>query len=210
MDQKSFVFRFEEYEVSEHHLRISRAGETLALEPKALRLLLYLLHNPGRLVTKDELLTAVWGDTVVTENSLTRAVALLRKVLEDDIRDPRFLVTIPTAGYRFIAQVAVSGNSCVSHHLDNEPIELAANAAPGSPSPPEPIATGQRGQATLESGRSAIRIQKLVIPSVAVLIAMVGFAIWYLNRPLLSPLRVTAYTQITSRRPHWTNRRNRW
>ena len=75
MDQKSFVFRFEEYEVSEHHLRISRAGETLALEPKALRVLLYLLHNPGRLVTKDELLTAVWGDTVVTENSLTRGLS---------------------------------------------------------------------------------------------------------------------------------------
>lgn len=110
MDPKSFVFRFGEFEVSERELRLTRAGETLALEPKASRVLLYLLHHPGRLVTKDELLNAVWGDTAVTENSVTRAVALLRKVLDDDIREPRFIATIPTAGYRFIPPVAVSAN----------------------------------------------------------------------------------------------------
>ena len=110
MDPKSFVFRFGEFEVPERELRLTRAGASLALEPKALRVLLYLLHNPGRLVTKDELLNAVWGDTAVTENSLTRAVALLRKVLDDDIREPQFISTVPTAGYRFIAQVAVSAN----------------------------------------------------------------------------------------------------
>jgi TolB-like protein/DNA-binding winged helix-turn-helix (wHTH) protein/Tfp pilus assembly protein PilF len=110
VDQHSAVFRFADYEASERELRLTRAGETLALEPKALRVLLYLLHNPGRLVTKDELLNAVWGDTAVTENSLTRVVALLRKVLDDDIREPRFISTVPTAGYRFITQVAVSGN----------------------------------------------------------------------------------------------------
>jgi DNA-binding winged helix-turn-helix (wHTH) protein/Tol biopolymer transport system component len=197
MGQKSFNFRFEEYEVSEHYLRITRAGKALALEPKALRVLIYLLHNPGRLVTKDELLNAVWGDTAVTENSLTRAVALLRKVLDDDIRDPRFLVTIPTAGYRFIAQVAVSENSFIAHDPVSEPVELAANAAPSSPSLPEPIATGRQGQPTLETGRSAVRIRKLVIPVAVALIAVIGFVIWYLNRPQLSRLRVTAYTQIT-------------
>ena len=74
MDRKCRVFRFGEYEVSERDLRVARAGETLALEPRALRVLLYLVRNPGRLVTKDELLSAVWADTAVTENSLSRVV----------------------------------------------------------------------------------------------------------------------------------------
>lgn len=108
MDRKPCVFRFEEYEVSERDLSVARAGKTLALEPKALRVLLYLVRNPGRLVTKDELLSAVWADTAVTENSLSRVVALLWKVLDDDIREPRFIATVPTAGYRFICPVTTA------------------------------------------------------------------------------------------------------
>ncbi|MGA2568996.1 MAG: winged helix-turn-helix domain-containing protein [Terracidiphilus sp.] len=109
--QSLSTFRFTDVEVREPELRVMRSGEPLALEPKAFRVLVYLLRHAGHLVTKEELLDAVWGDTAVTENSLTRAVALLRRVLEDDPRQPRFIETVSTAGYRFICPVEVIEDS---------------------------------------------------------------------------------------------------
>jgi DNA-binding winged helix-turn-helix (wHTH) protein len=61
--QKCSVFRFSDVEVHERELQLKRAGEAaLPVEPKAFRVLLYLLRNPGRLIRKDELLHAGWGD----------------------------------------------------------------------------------------------------------------------------------------------------
>ena len=67
-----------------------------SIEPKAFRVLIFLLHNPQKLITKDELLNAIWGDTAVTEGSLSRSIWLLRSVLGDDIRRPRYIETVPT------------------------------------------------------------------------------------------------------------------
>ena len=58
----------------------------LTVEPKAFRALLFLLHNPQRLISKEELLNTVWDDAAVTEGSLTRCISLLRSRLGDDIR----------------------------------------------------------------------------------------------------------------------------
>ena len=65
---KAFVFRFEDVEVRERELTLIKAGEVLPVEPKAFRVLLFLLHNPQKLITKEELLDAVWADAAVTEN----------------------------------------------------------------------------------------------------------------------------------------------
>src|ERR1700690_3487006 len=102
---KSFVFRFDDVEVREREFSLTKAGKVLSIEPKAFRGLLFLLHNPQKLITKDELLNAIWGDTSVTEGSLTRCIWLLRNVLGDDIRSPRYIETVPTVGYRFVATV---------------------------------------------------------------------------------------------------------
>src|SRR3984893_9958071 len=77
-------------------------------EPKAFRVLVFLLRNPHRLITKDELLDAVWNDCAVSENSLTRSIALLRRLLGDDTREPRYIATVPTVGYRFLCDVEVA------------------------------------------------------------------------------------------------------
>jgi TolB-like protein/DNA-binding winged helix-turn-helix (wHTH) protein/tetratricopeptide (TPR) repeat protein len=103
--QTCCTFRFAGFEVREEELRVTRHGEPLSIEPKAFRVLLYLLRHAGHLVTKNELLEAVWGDTAVTENSLTRAIALVRRVLEDDPHQSHFIETVATAGYRFICPV---------------------------------------------------------------------------------------------------------
>jgi DNA-binding winged helix-turn-helix (wHTH) protein len=107
-EQKSHVFRFGDIEVREREFLLMRGGEVVPVEPKAFRVLLFLLRNPGRLVTKDEIVSAVWNDTSVLDNSLTRSIATLRKLLEDDSREPRYIATVPTMGNRFLPSVEIS------------------------------------------------------------------------------------------------------
>ncbi len=105
---KSFVFRIADATVREREFAIVRAGKVQQIEPKAFRLLLILIRNPDRLITKEELLSSVWGETAVTENSLARNIALLRRLLGDDSRAPRFIETVSSIGYRFICPVEVA------------------------------------------------------------------------------------------------------
>jgi DNA-binding winged helix-turn-helix (wHTH) protein len=77
--------------------------ERLALSPKALALLRYLVEHPGQLVSKAALLAAVWPETVVGDAVLTVGMAEVRKVLGDNPRAPRFVETVHRRGYRFIA-----------------------------------------------------------------------------------------------------------
>ena len=97
------IFRFDRFQADDEAFRLTADGSPVSVEPKVLRLLLYLIQNRGRLVRKQELLDAVWEDAAVSESALTRSIGLLRKVLDDDSREPRFIETVPTAGYRFIA-----------------------------------------------------------------------------------------------------------
>src|ERR1035441_10013637 len=99
MAGKSFIFRFADVEVREREFSLVKAGEVLSVEPKAFRVLLILLRNPQKLLPKDELLTAV------SENSLARSIALLRRLLGDEARDPRFIETVATVGYRWVCKV---------------------------------------------------------------------------------------------------------
>src|ERR1700741_3643860 len=112
-ERKCLVFSFADIEVREREFSIVRNDEVIAVEPKAFRVLLFLLRNPHKLITKDELLDAVWGDTAVSENSLTRSIALLRRLLAEDTHAPRFIPTVPTAGYRFLCDVKVSEDGFV-------------------------------------------------------------------------------------------------
>src|SRR6516162_1353618 len=83
--------------------QLLRQGVPLSLKPKALETLLVLARNSGRTLEKDELMKAVWHDTIVEENNLTQNISALRKVLG---QDSRFIETIPRRGYRFIAEVS--------------------------------------------------------------------------------------------------------
>jgi DNA-binding winged helix-turn-helix (wHTH) protein/TolB-like protein len=104
------IYRFDQFEVNEGEFQLSARGRVLDLEPKALRVLLYLLQNPNRLVRKQELLDAVWKEAFVSESTLTRTISLLRKSLADDQREPRFIETIPTLGYRFKSAVETASS----------------------------------------------------------------------------------------------------
>jgi DNA-binding winged helix-turn-helix (wHTH) protein len=141
------AYRFDSFEFDDASFRLSRAGESVPLEPKALRLLLYLLENPNRLVRKQELLDYVWPEANVGENALTRAIGLLRKALDDDIRDPRFIETVPTLGYRFITQVAATGAARPAITQAGVPrigdARIANETASQPAEPPERLAKGR-------------------------------------------------------------------
>jgi len=101
------LYRFDDVIVQPDAFRVEKSGRVLALEPKSIRLLLYLIEHRSRAVSKEELLREIWEDVAVTDNALTRVVAQLRKALGDDAKVARYVETIPTLGYRFVAEVTV-------------------------------------------------------------------------------------------------------
>lgn len=107
-DDNPFVFSFGEFVVREREYLLLKGGNGVPIEPKSFRVLVFLLRNPGRLIRKDEILNAVWADCTVSDNSLTRSIATLRRLLGDDPRDPRYIATVQTVGYRFLAQVTAT------------------------------------------------------------------------------------------------------
>jgi Tol biopolymer transport system component/DNA-binding winged helix-turn-helix (wHTH) protein len=99
------VYEFGEVRVDMGRMAALRGDAAIPLEPKAFDVLVHLIAHRDRVVTKEELLDAVWEGTFVTPNVLTRAVAQIRKALDDDIEDARYIETVAKRGYRFIAPV---------------------------------------------------------------------------------------------------------
>jgi non-specific serine/threonine protein kinase len=81
---------------------LTRGGIEIALEPKAFSTLLQLLSRPGEIVTRDQLLDAVWGHRYVAPTTLNRVVTLLRRAFCDDATKPSFIDTVHGVGYRYI------------------------------------------------------------------------------------------------------------
>ena len=105
MSPPQCIYRCEGVECDVSNVRLTVNGEIRQLEPKSFRLLQFLMENRARVVPKEELLAAIWADTFVTDNALTRAVTQIRKALADDPRNPEFIETVPTVGYRFLKDV---------------------------------------------------------------------------------------------------------
>jgi DNA-binding winged helix-turn-helix (wHTH) protein/predicted ATPase len=99
-------FLFEPFRLDVLDERLWEGEKSVPLGHKALAVLRRLVGQPGRLVTKDDLLKAAWPDTAVGEAVLTTAVRELRQVLGDPARAPRFIETVHGRGYRFIAPVS--------------------------------------------------------------------------------------------------------
>ena len=98
-------YRLDGIEIDSARMCLRRDGQERHLRQKTFQVLLYLIEHRERLITKDELIDHVWVETAVTDNALEQCLAEIRKVLGDDSRNPRFIKTVPRAGYRFIATV---------------------------------------------------------------------------------------------------------
>ena len=131
------VYEFGDVRVDLGRMAAVRGGSLIPLEPKAFDVLVHLIEHRDRLVTKDELLDAVWAGTFVTPNVLSRAVAQIRKALGEETHDVRYIETLPKRGYRFIAPVTVIVPEGLEAHTGDREAGPASlqppSVTPGSP-----------------------------------------------------------------------------
>lgn len=132
-DKIHLIYEFGDFRVDPAAFRVTRGGRPVPLEPKAFEVLVFLLENPGRLVGKRELLDRVWPDAVVTESAMTRVIADLRRALGDAAREARYIETVPTKGYRFIAEVGAGTRT--------EPASPSGHGSAVTQRPPQPRPT---------------------------------------------------------------------
>src|SRR6266446_5158413 len=100
------VFAFEGYTLDPTRGCVRNANGEIELRPKSFELLRYLVANAGRLVSKDELVSVVWPDVIVSDDSLAQCVSDVRRALND--ADRRIIKTVPRRGYLFAAPVSVA------------------------------------------------------------------------------------------------------
>src|SRR5271170_5257083 len=101
------LFRFDEFELDRSAYELRRSGQSLRVERIPYELLSLLVERRGQLVTREEIIDRIWGKDVFhdTEHGINTAVRKIRQALHDDPDDPRFVLTVPAKGYRFVASV---------------------------------------------------------------------------------------------------------
>lgn len=111
MNASQATYEFGPFRLDGNKKLLWRYSQPVALTPKVLDTLVVLIELRDRVVTKDELLGRVWGDTVVEEGGLARNISILRKALGEKPDQHTYIVTVPGKGYRFVADVRESAGS---------------------------------------------------------------------------------------------------
>ena len=103
--KKQQNYRFDSFQVDAANRQLRRNGEIVPLPAKAFDLLLALVENQGRLISKNELFTLIWRDQIVEESNLTVHISAIRKALGETKKSPHYITTVPGYGYRFDGEV---------------------------------------------------------------------------------------------------------
>ncbi|MGH8246258.1 MAG: winged helix-turn-helix domain-containing protein, partial [Gammaproteobacteria bacterium] len=137
--EKKHRYQFDGFSLDAERRALYRGAERLRLTAKPLETLLYLVEQRGRTVGKQELLDAVWKGTFVTEDNLVHAVREIRRALEDDKENPRFIQTVPREGYRFVASLEEKRDEDAELRAPERLESAAANATmPATHAQPRP------------------------------------------------------------------------
>lgn len=118
------VFSFESFTLDLRRGCLRREDREVELRPKSFEVLRYLVESAGRLVSKDELIRAVWPNVIVTDESLTRCVSDVRLALGD--RDQRIVKTVPKRGYLFATLISSPPTDSESETFKAPPAEAPA------------------------------------------------------------------------------------
>ncbi len=128
-------FFFGEYNLDVARRELRRGSELIALEPQVFDLLIYLIQNRDRVVTKDDILDAVWGGRIVSESALTTRINAVRKAVGDSGAAQRLIRTLPRKGVRFVGEVQEEhATTVVSQPAIAEPPPPPAALLPDRPS----------------------------------------------------------------------------
>jgi DNA-binding winged helix-turn-helix (wHTH) protein/Tol biopolymer transport system component len=158
---------FAEFELDAARRQLRRDGKIVPLKAKAFDVLAFLAENRGRLVTKEEILNAVWKDSFVEEANLAVQISALRKALGDKKEVPRFLVTVPGKGYEFVADIEPDGE-IVIENLKFSRVVFEEN---------EETSREEEKEKKLE--KSKIVFSKIVPVTIVLLITAAAAAIWF-------------------------------
>ena len=163
----SNLYQFGEFSLNGQSRALMRGGEAVPLTPKALDVLLLLVQNSGRIVTKDELMKAVWPDSFVEESNLTQTIFMVRKAL-DETADRRYILTVQGQGYRFLVPVTETANTIA---------EIEAPEIDGPVPPPSP---GSAPDIQLPSRKRGARERKAAFVACAAvaLVVIVASTLW--------------------------------
>jgi eukaryotic-like serine/threonine-protein kinase len=174
-----YLYGFGQFVLDSRKRTLSRAESPVPLTAKAFDVLLFLAQHPNRLVTKEELLKAVWGDTFVEEGNLAQYISHLRKALGDVSEHAQLIVTIPRRGYQFTAEVAVVEGAESAKQAAaqvNLTERLRADASPPSDVPA--IQMGAGAAVSRRKGGVVPLATLLLVLTVAALLAIRALSIW--------------------------------
>ena len=104
-------FRFEDYALDIERRELRRGAQQIAVGPQVFDLLVYLVQNRERVVTKDDLLDAVWSGRFVSESNLTTRINAARKAIGDSGEEQRLIRTVPRKGFRFVGVVSTAAEN---------------------------------------------------------------------------------------------------
>jgi len=194
--QPKHIYEFGPFRLDATERLLLRDGADVPLTPRVFDLLLVLVEQPGRLLEKDELLKAVWRDTVVEEANLSANISILRKALGDGENGLRYIETVPKRGYRFVARVKNVVDDRAEPMIQEQPgsqhtaVEEEQAAIAGE------LITAHPAVKAVDASRKVKRYQRSVLLALAALmLSGVGLAYFVLRRP--PPPKVTASAQIT-------------
>ena len=161
-------FLLGDWEVRPRHGTLTRRSvlEPVELEPRVMAVLVCLARHAGSVVTRDEFVAEVWGGRVVSDEALSRCISLLRQVLADDSREPRFIRTVARIGYTLL----------------QTPLPLPASPAAAT-TPPAALPTGAPDARPRE--RWARRYLSAGVAAVALLGAFAALVFFRHSQPLL-------------------------
>jgi DNA-binding winged helix-turn-helix (wHTH) protein/TolB-like protein/Flp pilus assembly protein TadD len=173
-ERKPHISEFGDFRLDHVRRLLLRGNELVALTPKVFDTLLYLVEHSKTVVTKDELMAAVWPNTVVEENNLGQNISKLRVVLGETRGENRYIATVPGTGYRFVADVK----------------QLAEE---NQPEKPEKVLSGHSGTPASASvtesqrNRASIKTRVWATVSVGIVIALLGIGAFIASRTLTKP-----------------------
>lgn len=174
-------FHIADWEVQPQLNCIRRGKKVHHLEPKVMQVLLQLATYSGEVLSKDRLIHAVWADTFVGEDVLTRSISEIRRAFEDDARAPKIIQTIPKAGYRLIAKVELAAEEVAA------PVSPAPASSAQEPEPKDEPAKSAAAASALEAPAGSSRARRIPLWAGVLAVLLFAAAVWYLARPRAVP-----------------------
>lgn len=143
------AYEFAEFRLEPQTRQLTRNGEPISIRPRHFQLLLLLIENSGRLVSREEIIDRIWADDIVEDGNLTQGIHFLRRLIDDPQRPEGSILTVPKRGYVFTGEVRTPGAV-----ISPRPTDSAILTAPSVPADPAVLTAPPRG--ALSQSSSAI------------------------------------------------------